>query len=157
MSYETFDAAKDLMQRGANKDEIIFRLFKSVDFKILKFWGAVLDEMNVDPVGKFVWSAIPYERIVELGSLAGGRKAAASNFVQIVDGTNFGMIMVEQEKKKLSISFRSRTGLDTSKIATELGGGGHIYASGAKIEGLPFEKAVEKVLEVVRKHAKKTS
>ncbi len=152
----TFDAANYLMQKGADKDEIIFYLFRSLDFKLLEFWGEIIKQMKIDEGGKFVWSAISYEKFVELGSLVNGRETAASQFFQIVDGTDFGIVMVEQEKEKLSLSFRSRTGFDTSKIASALGGGGHIYASGAKVEGLPFDKAVEKVLQVAREYAKKS-
>jgi len=76
-------------------------------------------------------------------------------FTQVVDETDFGFLAVELERNRLAISFRSRTGFDTSVIAKSLGGGGHIYASGAKIENMQFDKAVEKLLEVTRKYAKK--
>ena len=59
--------------------------------------------------------------------------------------------------KILSISLRSRKNFDVSEIAKEIGGGGHKMASGAKVEGLPFDEAVEKVLAAARKYAQKTS
>lgn len=64
--------------------------------------------------------------------------------------------MIEEEKGTLNVSLRSRTGLDVSRIAVDLGGGGHRYASGGAVKGLQFNEAVEKVLEVARKYAKKT-
>lgn len=152
---KTLKVVQELMGKEADKDEIILGLYRSLKFGLLKFWGEVLSKMRVDEEGRFVWVAVPYERFVELGSLTNGRDSAAGQFAQQVDGTNFGVIMVEEEKDKLSISLRSRTGLDTSEIAKALGGGGHIYASGARIEGLPFDKAVEKVLQVAREYAKK--
>ena len=81
-------------------------------------------------------------------------ESSANLFGEIVADTDFGMIMTEQEKNILSVSFRSRIGFDTSAIAKELGGGGHVYASGAKVEGLSFSKAVEKVLQTARKYAR---
>lgn len=154
---KTLMIATKLMEKGADKDEIVFNLYHSAEFELVKFWGEILRNIEIDKKYKFVWSAMPYETYKKIGSLKIGRESSASLFAQIVKDTDFGILMVEQEKQKLSISFRSRTGLDTSQIAKDLGGGGHIYASGTKIEGLPFEKAVEKVLEVARKHAKKTS
>ena len=62
---------------------------------------------------------------------------------------------LEDKLGELSISFRARTNFDTSKIAVELGGGGHKVASGAKIRNLSFEDAVEKVLAACRKYANK--
>jgi phosphoesterase RecJ-like protein len=63
--------------------------------------------------------------------------------------------MVETSDGVLSVSFRSRTGFDVSKIANEVGGGGHKAAAGARIEGLPFQEAVNKVLKAARKYAAK--
>ena len=147
---QTLKAAGLLMEKGADKDKIVHYVFRSVDFKMVQFWGEVIRNAKVDEVYKFLWSAIPFRRFVELGSLVGGRESAASLFVQVVEGTDFGVIMVEQEKKKLSISFRSRTGIDTSVLAKKLGGGGHRYASGARVEGVRFDAAVARVLTMIR-------
>ena len=62
--------------------------------------------------------------------------------------------MSEDEKNVLHIGFRSRSHIDVSKLAEQLGGGGHKMASGGMIKDMPFDKAVEKVLETARKYAK---
>ena len=92
---------------------------------------------------------------VKYGKSSVARETSASQFGQIINGTNFSIFMIEQEIDNLSVSLRSRTGFDTSIIAQALGGGGHVYASGARLEGLPFKEAVNKVLRVARKYAKK--
>ena len=152
-SWSTLDVAGKLMKAGADKDAIVFSLYSSSDIQLVKFWGEVLQRMQLDERYKFVWCAVPYEKYVELQSKQLGRESAAGQFLAIVDGTDFGILMVEDKKDSLSISFRSRTGHDTSRIALALGGGGHIYASGAKVEGMPFDQAVNKVLETARRLA----
>lgn len=151
----TFKIAAELIDKGADKDKLIFEIYRSDPFNLLKFYGEVLNRMKHDKAGKFVWAAIPYEIYDKFGKPQSAKESAASLFTQITDGTDFGLLAVEKQKGKLSISFRSRTGFDTSKIAVALGGGGHIYASGGKIEGLEFDKAVEKLLKVVKKFTKK--
>jgi phosphoesterase RecJ-like protein len=42
---------------------------------------------------------------------------------------------VEQPDDKVKVSWRSRPGIDVSKIAFFYGGGGHASASGAEIKG----------------------
>jgi phosphoesterase RecJ-like protein len=153
---KTFKIASKLMDLGADKDEIVFHIYHSVSEALLRFWGEVILKMQIDKEHRFTWTAIPYEKYLEMGSLMSGRESAAGLFGEVIEGTDFGVIMVEQEKNRLSVSMRSRTGFDTSKIAVELGGGGHVFASGAKIEGLPFENAVNQVLEVARKYAKQS-
>lgn len=154
VTIDTLNVVGELIKLGADKDEIIFHIIRTVNLELIKFWAEILKEMKIDMIGKFAWSAISNSKFRELHSPIEGKTTAASKFGEIIEGTKFGMIMVEQEKGRLSISFRSRTGFDTSKIAVALGGGGHIYASGAKVEGLPFKKAVEKVLETARKFAR---
>ena len=144
-----------LIELGANKDKAVDAIYRSDSFELLKFYGDVLSRFQIDREYKFVWSAIPHEIYKKLKQPSLAKESAASMFTQVVEGTDFGFVAVEQELGKLSISFRSRTGFNTSEIASELGGGGHIYASGAKVE-LPFNEAVEKVLEVCRKYAQKT-
>lgn len=152
---KTFLAVSELMKLGGDKDRAIHVLYRSEPFELVKFYGEALSRAQIDNEYKFVWSAIPYEVYEKLSKPSQAKESAAGLFTQIVEGTDFGFIALEQEKGKLGVSFRSRTGVDTSKMAVELDGGGHIYASGAKVEGLPFEEAVEKVLEVCRKYANK--
>ena len=151
----TFKIAERLMELGADKDRAVHELYRSEPFELIKFYGEILLRAQIDNEYGFVWSAIPYDVYEKLGKPSMAKESAASLFAQVVKDTDFGFIALEQEKGKLAISFRSRTGLDTSKIAGELGGGGHIYASGGKVEGLSFDEAVEKVLSVCRKYANK--
>jgi len=152
---KTFKVASELMKVGADKDEAIFHIYRSEPFDLIRFYGEVLSRIEIDKAGKFVWAAVPYKVYQKLNTPIFAKESAASLFTQVVDETDFGFLAVELERNKLAISFRSRTGFDTSVIAKSLGGGGHIYASGAKIENMQFDKAVEKLLEVTRKYAKK--
>ena len=152
---KTFKIAGRLMELGADKDNIIFNIYRSSSFNLIKFYGEVLSGLNFDSKGKFVWAAVPYDKYKKFGKPSSAKESTASLFAQVVEGTDFGLIAVETEKDTLAVSFRSRTGFDTSEIATALGGGGHVYASACTIEGLPFDEAVKKVLTVARKYAKK--
>lgn len=152
---KTFDVARDLMALGADKDEIIFECYKSDEFGLLKFYGEVLKKMKFDKKHSFIWSAIPYDIYSKYSNIFLAKESAASLFASRVKNTNFGIIMVEKDPEDLSVSFRSRTDVDVSKMAVELSGGGHGAAAGAKILESPFKKAVERVLKVARKYAEK--
>lgn len=154
---QTLDVAKDLMKLGADKDDIVLHIFRSINFKKVKFWGEIIRRMEVDEEHHFVWSAVPYEVYNEYGRPGSAKETAASMFLALVDGTNFGMIMVEEDKNNLRISLRVRTDFDVSVLATALGGGGHRAAAGATVYNLDFDKAVLKVLETARKYAKKAN
>lgn len=152
---ETLRIGADLISLGADKTMISDRIFRAEDFKILKFWSEVLSKAEFDEEYKFVWSATPYKIYEGYKDLPAVKSKTAAIFAPLIDGTNFGFIAVEENPKVLSVSFRGRNGFDTSKIAYELGGGGHPIASAVRINGLDFDTALIKVLEVCRKYARK--
>ncbi len=151
---KTLDIAKNLMELGANKDEIVFNIYSSYDFNLLKLLGEILLRMEKDKEDKFVWSAVPFDIYNSYSRPESTKEVAATMFSRIVKETDFGMIMIEIKEKSLAISLRSRTDFDVSKIAVALGGGGHKNAAGATIEGKEYNEAVEKVLQTARKFAK---
>lgn len=151
---QTMDVARELMERGADKDEIIFNVFSSADFELLTFWGEILRRMKKEKEG-FVWSAVPNRVFKKYGEPALGKETAASTFAQIVRGTNFGIIMVEDRPGVLALSLRARDKVDVSKLAGSLGGGGHKEAAGAKVEGKKFDEAVEFVINMAKDFARK--
>ena len=149
----TLRIAASLMDAGADKDKIIYNIYRNIDFKEVKMWGKFIESMMIED--NFVWSAVSLATYKDFGEYPYAKEDVANLFFPIVKGTDFGIVMVETSDKVLSVSFRSRSGFDVSKIAKEVGGGGHKPAAGARIEGLPFQEAVNKVLAVARKYAKK--
>lgn len=154
-SERTFEITYQLIKSGAKKDVIISNIYRNNDFNLLKFWGEALMRLVVDEEYGFVYSAIPFEVYESLGRPEYAKETAVDLFGQSTKGSDFGFMALETKKGTLSVSFRSRLGFDTSKIALALGGGGHMAASGAKVVGMSFDAAVEKVVGVARKYAKK--
>ncbi len=149
---ETFEIAAKLMKAGADREEIIYNLFFSIEFNELKYLSEALRVATFDEKNKIVWAAIPYEKYLKLGKPEGSGFAGA--FFQGIKGTKIGIFMVETEKGKLEVSFRARDKVDVSKISTSLGGGGHKKAAGVSIYGMTFSDAVEHVLTTARKYVR---
>jgi len=154
---KTLEVSKRLMDLGVDKNMIVMRTYGSIPFNEMKFWGRILDLMRLEKEYNFVWVAISLNEYEKYDRPIEAKSASASNFASIVDGTDFGIVMVEEKKNFVTCSFRARGDFDISRIAKELGGGGHKEAAGARIVGFTFDEAVKKVLEVARKYAKKTS
>jgi len=152
---QTFRIVAKLMDFGVDKDMIVNRIYRNEKFEMLKFWSEVLSRMEFDEERRFVYAMIPNSVYSKYEKLDDAKAKAASLFAPIVDGTDFGFIGVEEKEKFITVSFRARTGFDTSVIAKALGGGGHKVASAVKFEGLTFDEATKKVLAAARKYAKK--
>jgi phosphoesterase RecJ-like protein len=149
--------AGELMESGADKMRIINDLFRTKKFGEIKAWGEYLVRFERYKEHKFVWTAISYKDYLKYKIPPKASSMVATQFSSVVDGTNFGIVMTEDEEKVLRIGFRSRSEIDVSKLAQRLNGGGHKMAAGGIIEGLEFNKAVEKVLETARRYAEENS
>ncbi len=149
---EVMRVAADLMELGADKVEVINKIFKTKKFEEVKFWGEFLSRLQLDKEHRFIWTAIPKEIYIKYGKPS-GMSYVATMFSCIVEDTDFGIVM-EEDESKLFISLRSRGKFDVSGLGEQFGGGGHKMAAGGMIEDMPFDKAVKKVLETARKYAK---
>lgn len=150
---ETFLLGSELMEKGADLNQTVLMHYRSYGLRTLKYWSRVLENLKLDESGKFTLSIVTLQEVKDLKidseEEIGG---AASFFAPIVKGTEFGIILDENEGF-IKGSIRSRAGFDVSKIAEELGGGGHKLAAGFTLR-MPLEEAKIKVLEIARKYTK---
>lgn len=150
---KTLRIGADLMEAGADRESIRTNLFRSMDFKNAKYLGKLFTNLHLEQEYKFMWTALSFEEVGEYGEMI--ETVLLDLFLQSTAGTDFGMRIIEKEKGTVGISFRSRTGFDTGKIASKLGGGGHIYASGATIKTQDFQRTVSEVVDMVKDYIKK--
>lgn len=153
----TFKVATHLMSM-ANKDKIIFNLYQSFEENHVMVWGEFFDNLKIDHECKFVYSFVRKEILEKYGKPFNAKSELADMLFSSIEGTDFGLIGAEDEGY-ISVSFRSRTGVDMSKLANELGGGGHTWASAARVDILhsSYDEGVKKVLEVAREFARRNS
>lgn len=154
---DTAKTMATLMGLGADKNKIINNFYRSIAFDKVKLIGEVIKNMHIDIEHRFVWSAIPHETFIQYPDSNGVKSMAANLYASSVDGADYGMIMIEEKKDFLNISFRAKDGFDISEVAVDLGGGGHKQAGAAIVRNTEFNEAVEKVLAVARKYAKKVN
>jgi len=150
-SPQTLRTAADLMEKGALPQEAVLYLFRSYNFKTLKYWGKVLENMQVDKSGKFVWAKITKRECEQLGVAATDIEGTSDLFAPVVSGTEFGIILNEESKNLIRGSVRARGNFDVSRLAVELGGGGHKQAAGFSLN-MGIDEAEKKVLEVAKKY-----
>ncbi len=156
---DTLRAALVLMQ-NADKNKIISNLYQNYDLNSVKLWGEILGRMQINEEFLYVWSAITADIFAKYGRPVGSKSEIADMLFQSVDNTHFGMVIVEENAGYVSVSLRSRSGIDVSEIAERLDGGGHRWAAAGKVTGLPFDQALEKIhaqVQDVCKHKTRNS
>ena len=67
-----------------------------------------------------------------------------------ISSVEVGACILELEKNKFKISFRSK-GADVNAVAGTFGGGGHVLASGCQISG-EYEEVIDKITFAVSRY-----
>lgn len=156
-SPSTLRNAASLMENGGSLNLIVLNVLRRNSPLKLKLLGRILNNLSIDKEHAFAYATLSYKDIQEDGnreSIHQVKEFTANSFMQSIEGTEFGFVIIEEEKGVSHFSIRARKDFDVSKIALELGGGGHKSAAGARIR-LPFKKALKKAIEVSRKYSKK--
>lgn len=155
-SSKSHKIASELMDLGADNYALVLNLEHTLEINQMYLWREYLINLKVDDKYKFAWTSLPYSVYKKFPSKRSVTTTAAENIFRRIEGTNFAIVMCETTPNHLQVSLRSRIPtFDVSVIASALGGGGHVVAGGSSIEGMPYDKAVLKVLETARKYAKK--
>lgn len=148
-SKETLEIVTDLIGRGASLNDAVLFTFRSYNIKTLKYWGKVLENIQMDKSGKFVWSTISRAEREDLEVEVSEVEGAANLFAPVVSGTEFGIILMEETDDLVRGSLRSRINFDVSQIAVKLGGGGHKAAAGFSLK-MNLKEAEKEVLKTAR-------
>ena len=114
----------------------------------LRLMGQTLSGLRIDIGGKVAYATISRDDLERTGAIAQDSEDLVDWTVSMRE-VEVGMLFIEQARGGVKVSFRARQGLDCSRLAASLGGGGHTAAAGATLPGSMAE-SVDRVLSAVR-------
>lgn len=153
-SPRAMEVAAKLLDYGARQQEIIKNIYKTKKLSTLKLWGTVLSKVETDPIHRLVWSSISQKDLSETGASAEESEGIIDELLSNAPGAEIIMLFKYHEEGYLSASMRSTTNsADVGKIATEMGGGGHIRAAGFKRrDDTNLDKLISETLEKAKEY-----
>ena len=138
--------AANLMECGADFASIYRRALVDRSFEAMRLWGAGLSRLERN--GRLLWTTLTLDDR-KAARYHGRDDADLINILSAVQDADITIIFIEQPNDRVKVSWRAQPGFDVSKIAVNLGGGGHTAASGVEIQGsLPEVQAT--ILELTR-------
>jgi phosphoesterase RecJ-like protein len=144
----TLRAAADLIDSGAGIAAIYRELFERNTLGRLRLMGQTLSGLRIDMGGKVAYATISRADLERTGAIPQDSEDLVDWTVSMRE-VEVGMLFIEQARGGVKVSFRARQGLDCSRLAASLGGGGHTAAAGATLPGSMAE-SVDRVLSAVR-------
>lgn len=138
---EIMAMAAKLMGKGARLSHIAHETYQRKGLPALQVWGRALARIMVSQETGAAVAVITHDDLREchatLDDLSG-----VVNMLNTLPDTKYAMLLVEYMPGKVKGSLRSEPhkGVDVSKIAKRLGGGGHKLASGFEVAGQLVQK-----------------
>jgi len=144
---DTLRLAGDLVQAGASPWDIHARLNLSDSLSKLRLWGLAMATLRPALDGRVTVLHVTREMFRDAGTGPGDTESLINVCLQ-VRGALAGVMLVETEKDEVRVSLRSVPGVNVLQVAERFGGGGHVRAAGARLEGT-LPEVERRVLEAL--------
>lgn len=137
-SAKTMQAAGILMEKGINFTKIVDDTFYTKTFAQNKILGQALLNSQRYLEGEIIAAAVTKEEMAKYQVLPKHLDGIVSQ-LRVTKGVEAAIFLYENEDGSWKISMRSNGKVDTAKIAMKFGGGGHVRAAGATMDGTSQE------------------
>lgn len=140
--------ASDLLALGVNGPELAERLLEEITLPQLKVLTRALNTLSISEDGQIAWVVVTPEDMVECGAQNDDLEGIV-NYPRNIQGVEVGILFKVISDEVAKVSFRSAGKVDVAALAQGFGGGGHVRAAGARVEG-PWQDTVNQVVERVK-------
>jgi phosphoesterase RecJ-like protein len=138
--------ATELVELGAPLSYLSDRIFNQRPLETIRLWSLALQQLTLE--GRILSSEITNQMRQLVGYDQEG-DAGLVNYLNTANEADIAVVFSELQDGQISVSLRSASGFDVSRVAVELGGGGHAQAAGCTLPG-PLEAAKASVLPLLR-------
>ena len=129
----TLSIAASLAGKGADLNKISYYMFTMQSKERALLFSKAMSSIRYFHGDKVAIAVVEYKDFLSTKA----KQDETEGFIDFLMGIStveIGICLSETEKNKFKVSFRSK-GADVNAVASRFGGGGHIHASGCKING----------------------
>lgn len=149
-----FTLAKELLSYGVDPYYVYTMFSERESLNKMKLLSKVLETLELYEEGQVAGIIIPQKFLEETGTTYEDTEGLV-NYPRAIEGVKLAFALIEKPDEGVwKVSLRAKDSINVGKIAERLGGGGHKYASGAKIKARDYKEALEKLLEAIREELK---
>jgi phosphoesterase RecJ-like protein len=142
---DVLKAATRLIEAGAPFAHLTDRIFNHRPLGLIHMWARALERLTLED--RILCSEITQGMRRDAGYDRNG-DAGLVNFMNSANEADIAVLFSELEDGQIDVSIRSAVGYDVSRVAFQLGGGGHAQAAGCTLPG-PLGDAKARVLPLL--------
>lgn len=150
-SSEVFKIAAELTKMGVNPQSFYKKCYESKSKSIILFQNYCIGKAVFSNNDKVVYTVI-YKKDMENFAVGNDSTDGIAEALRAINSTEVSFVATETDAKTCKISMRSKN-IDTAKICSSFGGGGHKFASGCTIK-THCDDAVRRLLTEINKEIK---
>lgn len=148
---DTLRKAQLLMSLGASLTAITQRTVNRRSTASFRLWAKVMPTLQIED--GVIWAIVTPEAKKAAGYDEEGGAGGLASLLNEADEAFVTGVFIEKPDGRIEMHFRAQPGYDVSRVAFAVGGGGHIQASGATVDG-PLDSAVTRVVGMLKDAAR---
>lgn len=135
----------DLIDSGADPVRIYDNVYNHSPVARMRMLGFALSSMTTHHNGRLCMMVIEKADMIRFGCTIDDIEGYVHNTLE-VDGVDVGVLLVELPNE-IKCSFRSKGTVYVNELAKKYGGGGHVYAAGARVKNATLHEVLTSVIE----------
>jgi phosphoesterase RecJ-like protein len=139
--------AADLLEAGAKIREINEAVYLNRPLPAVKLFAKALNNLKLGANNQVAYTTLARSDFESSGAIEEDTEGFVNELLAI-DTVRIAALLRESASGRIKISIRSQGPIDTTEIAKQFGGGGHINASGAHSDD-PINVAAKKLLQAM--------
>ncbi|MFD1177238.1 bifunctional oligoribonuclease/PAP phosphatase NrnA [Paenibacillus puldeungensis] len=140
--------ASKLLEYGVDGPGLSELLLEQMTLPQLRLLTSALNALQLSEDGKISWVTITDEDLQATGAIHEDMEGIV-NYPRNIQGVEVGLLFKVIDEHAVKVSMRSAGKVDVAKVAQSFGGGGHVRAAGARIEGT-LDTIIPRVIEQVK-------
>jgi phosphoesterase RecJ-like protein len=144
--------AAELIDRGADPEGVHRRVYGAFPARRLLLLREALGHLSVSEDGTVAWMTVPADAFRDLGAQPDDLEGLV-DYPRSLEGVEVALLFRRIRNDAVKVSFRSNGDVDVDRLAKSFGGGGHVKASGAVVQGTEEavrQRVIDAASEAVR-------
>jgi phosphoesterase RecJ-like protein len=146
-SLRTHRIAASLIEAGADPMQLYRQVYEQYPLGLVRLKGHVLNSLQVAGDGQLAWYALDQATLQAYAVKSADLNGFPGLGMQI-GGVRVSLLCVETPSGRIKVSLRSDGSVAVNELAAQLGGGGHLSAAGATLDGDLAQVAAQLVADL---------
>lgn len=147
-SPKVMETASRLLTYGVDGPGLSELFLEQMTFPQLKLLTRVLSGLQMSEDGTISWVTVDDEDLNATGAIHEDLEGIV-NYPRNIQGVEVGLLFKVIDQNAVKVSMRSAGNVDVARVAQYFGGGGHVRAAGARLEGT-LDDVISRVIEQVK-------